>query len=447
MISTSSLIALFVGIALLLLLILFFRIHAFIALLICSIVTGLLAGLNSASMIDTIQRGMGGTLGFVATVVGLGAIFGGILEKSGGAQAIAQYLLKKFGEDKSPLAMLLCGFIVAIPVFFDVAFIILVPVIYSLQKRSGKSLLFYAIPLLAGLAITHSFIPPTPGPVAVADILNADLGSVILIGFLVGLPTALVCGLWFGRYIAKRIHIDSPHGLIEDNLEIELPSPSSILLIIAIPIILILMNTSITSGLIPIGDEKLKDMMLMLGHPFSALIIANLIVWYVLGIKRGFTKDELFKISSESFKPVGTIILLTGAGGVFKQVLVDTEIGKQIADTLTGAGIPIILFAFIAAAIVRVLQGSATTAMITAAGLVSPLLLVGDTYTGLSLACIVIAIASGASIFSHVNDSGFWLVSQYLGTDEKQTFRSWTMMTTILALSGLVFSTFLFYVL
>ena len=446
MISTASLIALFVGVALLLLLILFFRIHAFLALLICSIVTGLMAGLDSGAMIATIKSGMGGTLGFVATVVGLGAIFGAILEKSGGAQAIAQFLLKKFGQDKSPVAMLLCGFIVAIPVFFDVAFIILVPIIYSLQKSSKKSLLYYAIPLLAGLAITHSFIPPTPGPVAVADILGADLGSVILIGFLVGIPTALVSGLMFGKYIAKRIHIDAPMDNLEPSSDIDLPSPSFILAIIAIPIALILLNTGIDSNLITIANPTTKDMLIMLGHPFSALIIANLIVWYVLGIRRGFTKDDLFKISSESFKPVGTIILLTGAGGVFKQVLVDTEIGEQIANTLTEAGIPIIFFAFIAAAIVRVLQGSATTAMITAAGLVSPLLIGADTYTGLSLACIVIAIASGASIFSHVNDSGFWLVSQYLGTDEKQTFRSWTMMTTLLALSGLVMSTILFYI-
>ncbi len=445
MISTTSLIALFVGVALLLLLILFFRVHAFLALLICSIVTGLIAGLDSAAIIDTVKNGMGGTLGFVATVVGLGAIFGGILEKSGGAQAIAQYMLKKFGEDKSPLAMLLCGFVVAVPVFFDVAFIILVPVIYSLQKRSGKSLLYYAIPLLAGLAITHSFIPPTPGPVAVADILSVDLGSVIFIGFIVGVPTALVSGLFFGKYISQRIHIDAPVNFEEIDAKMELPSPSVIFGIILVPIILILLNTGIKSDLIPIKNESIRDVLLLIGHPFTALIIANLIVWYVLGISRGFSKDELFKISSESFKPVGTIILLTGAGGVFKQVLVDTKIGEQIANTLTDAGIPIIFFAFIAAAIVRVLQGSATTAMITAAGLVSPLLMVGESYSGMSLACIVIAIASGASIFSHVNDSGFWLVSQYLGTDEKQTFRSWTMMTSILAVCGLVMSTLLFY--
>ncbi len=446
MISTASILALFTGITILLLLILYFRIHAFIALLISSIVTGLIAGLDGMTMIQTIQKGMGGTLGFVATVVGLGAIFGGILEKSGGAQAIAKYLLNKFGEEKSPLAMLLCGFVVAIPVFFDVAFIILVPVIYSLQKRSKKSLLFYAIPLLAGLAITHSFIPPTPGPVAVADILKADLGSVILIGLLVGIPTALLCGLLFGKYISQRIHIDTPAHYVENEAIAKLPSAAQIFAIIFVPIVLILINTGITSQLIPITNESLKDIFLLIGHPFTALIIANLIAWYLLGIRRGFSKDDLYRISSDSFKPVGTIILLTGAGGVFKQVLVDTKIGEQIANSLSDAGIPIIVFAFLAAAIVRILQGSATVAMITAAGLVYPLL-VGTDYAGLPLACIVIAIASGASIFSHVNDSGFWLVSQYLGTDEKQTFRSWTMMTTILALSGFAFSTILFYIL
>ncbi|MFP2996465.1 gluconate:H+ symporter [Spongiivirga sp. MCCC 1A20706] len=436
------LIGIVLGVALLLFLILRTKLSAFISLLIASMFIGLFAGLDPTELMATIQKGMGGTLGFVATVVGLGALFGAILEHSGGAKVIAQFLLSKLGTERAPLAMSLAGFIIAIPVFFDVAFIILIPMLYSIQRKTKKSLLLYAIPLLAGLAATHAFIPPTPGPIAVADILGVGLGEVILVGFLVGLPAVLISGLLFGKHIAKKIHVEAPsimEGEIKDSFN-KLPKIGIIISIIAFPIVLILINTTIDSGLIDgsfnkniLGEIKLISS--FVGHPFTALILANLLAWYLLGRKQGYSKDELLNVSNKSFAPAGTIILLTGAGGVLKQVLVDTGGGKMIASALIEAGIPILLFAFIAAALVRIIQGSATTAMLTAAGLVAPLITDAD-LPGMQLACITIAIAAGASIFSHVNDSGFWLVSQYLNINEKQTFRSWTVMTTILAFVG-----------
>ncbi|WP_349351382.1 MULTISPECIES: gluconate:H+ symporter [unclassified Flagellimonas] len=428
--------AVVIGIAILLFLILKLRIHAFVALLIGSIVVGLIAGLDANQIISTIQKGMGGTLGFVATVVGLGAIFGGILEASGGAKAIADFMVSKFGLKKAPAAMVVSGFLIAIPVFFDVAFIILVPMMYALQRRTGKSLLLYAIPLLAGLAITHAFIPPTPGPIAVADIIDVDLGWVILMGFIAGIPTALIAGLWFGRHISKKIFVAAPEE-IEDGTTPSLPPIGQTLMIIGLPIILILLNTMVTAGTFGITSTTVLQLIALVGHPFSALIIANLLAWYFFGLKKGFTKDQLLKISTKSLAPAGTIILLTGAGGVFKQVLTDTGAGELLANSLSNAGIPVLAFAFISAAIVRIVQGSSTVAMITAAGLVSPLLANAE-LNPMQLACMVIAIASGASIFSHVNDSGFWLVGQYLGITEKQTFRSWTVMTTILAFVGML---------
>ncbi len=443
----NILISVLLGIVVLLFLILKLRIHAFLALLISSIVVGLGAGLDAQGIIDTIQKGMGGTLGFVATVVGLGAIFGAILEHSGGAKAISKYLLNKMGEEKAPVAMLLTGFIVAIPVFFDVAFIILVPVIYALQKRTKASLFLYAIPLLSGLAITHAFIPPTPGPVAIADILGADLGWVILFGIIVGLPTALVSGLWFGKRIANQIHIEAPLHQEKELDESQLPPIAYIITIIAVPIFLIVLNTLTKSGILNLEEWSfLKNLFLLIGHPFVALIIANLLAWIFLGLKQGFTLEELYKVSSKSFLPAGTIILLTGAGGVFKQVLVDTGAGAQMAELFTGMGLPILVIAFIAAVLVRIIQGSATVAMITAAGLVAPLLASQD-LSAIHLALLVIVIASGASTMSHVNDSGFWLVSQYLGINEKQTFKSWSMMTTILSLTGFVVASLLFIIL
>lgn len=445
----SIFIPVIVGIALLLFLILYFRLQAFIALLIVSILVGLAAGLNAKEVIDTIINGMGSTLGYVATVVGLGVIFGSILEQSGGAKVIAQTMINKMGTDRAPTAMVVSGFIVAIPIFFEVAFIILVPIIYALQKQSGKSLLLYAIPLLAGLAVTHAFIPPTPGPIAVASIIGADLGWVILIGFIVGFPTAIISGLFFGRYISSKMHIQAPSDFVHEisNEELNFPSISSVLAIIGIPILLILLNTTISSS--TSIQSSLPSFLLsaieLLGHPIPALIIANLLAWYFMGIRRGFSKQQLSEITTKSMMPAGAVILLTGAGGVFKQVLVDTGAGTVLAETMAEYGIPVLLLAFLAAVAVRILQGSATVAMITAAGLVSPLI-VGVEMSELELSILVIAIAAGASIMSHVNDSGFWLVSQYLGLSEKETFKSWTAMTTILSLSGFAFVTLIYLV-
>ncbi|MET6990363.1 GntP family permease [Sediminicola arcticus] len=436
MVETQLILSVILGIAVLLFLILKLKINAFIALLIGSVLVGISAGLDAEQIIKTVQEGMGNTLGFVATVVGLGAMFGAILEYSGGAKTIANFMISKFGVKKAPLAMVISGFVIAIPVFFDVAFIILVPMIYALQRKTGKSLLLYAIPLLAGLAITHAFIPPTPGPIAVANIIGAELGWVILIGFIVGIPTALASGLLYGKYIAKKIHVEAPKE-IEKGEQTGLPNIGITLGIISVPIFLILLNTVLNSDLVALENKTIKNGITLLGHPFTALIIANILAWYFFGIKRGYSKDKLFKITTKSLEPAGTIILLTGAGGVFKQVLTNTGAGELLATSLSEAGIPLLTFAFMSAAIVRILQGSSTVAMITAAGLVSPLM-INTALSGPQLGCMVIAIASGASIFSHVNDSGFWLVGQYLGITEKETFRSWTVMTTILAFTGFI---------
>ncbi len=442
------LMAVFLGIVVLLFLILRLKIQAFLALLITCIVVGVTAGMEPNVLLSSIKNGMGGTLGFVATVVGLGALFGAILERSGGAQMLANSLLKSFGIKRAPWAVSLTGFLVAIPVFFDVAFIILVPLIYALQKQTQKSLLLYAIPLLAGLAITHTFIPPTPGPIAVAEILGADLGYVIIFGFLAGIPSVIIAGPFLARRLAKKIQIEAPEEMVT-KMEIpdNAPSAGQISAIIAIPIILIVFNTVLASPLFADGALPKEVVYLagLLGHPFVALIIANIVAWYFLGIRKGFKKDELLTISTKSLYPAGVIILLTGAGGAFKQVLIDTGAGKMIAESLSSDYFPPVVFGFVLAAIVRILQGSATVAMITAAGIAAPLLGVADT-SAPQLAILVIAIASGATIFSHVNDSGFWLVKQYLGLSEKQTFQSWTVMTTVIAVVGLVVSTILWYV-
>ena len=446
MMELPILLVVIIGIALLLVQVLYFKMPAFVALLIASIVTGILGGLSGVAVMQSVEQGMGSTLGFVATVVGLGAIFGGILEASGGAMAISKGLMKSFGEQNASSAMLVTGFILAIPVFFDVAFIILVPVIYALQKASRRSLLHFGLPLLAGLAIAHTFIPPTPGPVAVANMINVDLGWVMVMGFIGGIPAAILGGLVYGKFISNKIFISAPLGVESGNeVSTELPSFRLIIGVMFVPMILIISGSIVKSGLVRIPYDWLKHFLLLIGHPFSALIIANLIVWYALGIRKGFSASTLSGISAKSFKPTGLIILCTGAGGVFKQVLMDTGAGNEIARQLSESGLPVVVFAFLATAIVRMAQGSATVAMITAAGLVAPILTLGS-YSQPQLAVIVLAIASGASIMSHFNDSGFWMVKQYLGMTEKQTLQTWSVLTTIIAFAGFVTAVLLFMI-
>lgn len=434
--STLILVAL-AGIFLLLFLVIRTKLHAFVALLLVSLLVGIATGMPLNGVIESMQNGMGGTLGFVAVVVGLGAMFGQMLEVSGGAERLAQTLIKKFGEDKAQWALGFTGFLVAIPVFFDVGFIILVPIVYGLAKKTGRSLLYYGIPLLAGLAVTHSFIPPTPGPIAVADLIGADLGWVILFGTLAGIPSMIIAGPLFAKYISKKIHVTVPDYMnIEEKEENrDLPSFGLIASIILVPLVLILLNT--ISGVVLPEGNGLRTVFTFLGHPFVALIIATLLVFYFLGTKRGYSRQDVQVIANKALEPAGIIILVTGAGGVFKQVLIDSGVGKVLGDMMAASPLPPIVLAFLIASIVRVAQGSATVAMVTAAGLISPLI----TTLGLEgpiLGLIVISIAAGATIASHVNDSGFWLVNRYFGLDVKDTLRSWTVMETLISLVGFI---------
>ena len=444
--STTFLIFIVVSaVAVLLFMVLKLKISAFISLLITAIYVGIIAGMPLKDVSKAIQDGMAGTFGFVATVVGLGAIFGQMLESSGGAESLAHYLLKKFGTKRAPWAMVITGFIVAIPVFLDVGFIILVPIIYALARDSKKSLLYYGIPLLAGLAVTHSFVPPTPGPVAVADIINVQLGWVIFLGIIIGFPIAIIAGPVWGSYISKKIYIEPPTELYQpekkDYDENNLPPFGIIALIISIPLVLILVNTF--TGLVVekgfVDKSVFTDILEFIGHPFSALIIATIIASYFLCIKRGMDKQKVLDLSTKALGPAGIIILITGAGGVLKQVLVDSGIGKIMAESMADSALPPILLAWLLAAVVRVTQGSATVAMITAAGIIAPILSEFE-LNDPQRALIVLAIASGATLLSHVNDSGFWLVGKYFGMTEKQTLQSWTVMESIIAVCGLAFT-------
>lgn len=428
-----------VSIALLLFLIIALRLQAFVALLLISMGVAIAGGIPLAEVAGVIQEGMGGTLGYIAIVIGLGTMIGEILQVSGGAQQIANTLTRRAGTEKAPWALMLLGLIVAIPVFFEVALILFIPLVYSLAQRTGKSLLFYGMPLVAGIAVAHSFIPPTPGPVAVASLLGADLGWVILIGLVAGIPAAIVGGIFFGRFIGERIHTDLPEtaqAQLDAQEQPNRPQPGFALVlgIILVPLLMILLNTA-TKAWLPEGHD-LVQVMAFVGHPFTALLTATLLAFYFLGTRLGFSRDEIQRVATRSMEPVGMIILLTGAGGVFGKVLIAAGVGDALVEAMTASNLPVVLFAFLIATVIRVSQGSATVSMVTTAGLVAPLVQAGD-YSDPVVACVVIAVACGATVLSHVNDSGFWLIKQFMGLTEKQTLASWTVLETILGLVGL----------
>ncbi|MBK1875320.1 GntP family permease [Pelagicoccus mobilis] len=444
-----------IAIVLLMSLILWLRLNAFLALLIASIAVGLLSDMPVTEINKSIQNGMGGALGFIATVIGLGSIFGKILEHSGGTEAMARRLLGFFGIERAPWAMVVTGFLISIPVFLDAGLVILIPIIYALTRESGKPILYYGIPLLAGMAVTHSFVPPTPGPIAVSELLGADLGWVILLGVIVGIPTAIISGPMFGSWISKRIKVGVPEYMNEEGDDLkklkdsELPSFSMVLFLIGLPIVLILAS-SICGSMVKAGSlEKSAalDFLTFAGHPFTALIIATCLSIYYLGRKRGVSGAELRDLCTKALGPAGLIILITGAGGVFKQMLIDSHAADDLATLLQGSGLPLLLIAYLLAVIVRVIQGSATVAMITASSLLAPLVEeMGIVVSDGQKALWVIAIAAGASILSHVNDSGFWLVNRYFGLTEKQTFQSFTVMTTMISLLGFLFAVLMSFV-
>lgn len=454
----TGLIALLVfGIGFLLILILKAKIQAFLSLLIVSVLVSVGATFINPDAVrligigKTIVDSMGGALGFIATIIGIGAIFGAMLEHSGGTQALANTMVRKFGKERAPWAMLLTGFIISIPVFLDVALVILAPLLYALARDTKKPLLIFGLPLVAGMAVTHAFVPPTPGPVAVAYFLGVNLGYVIMFGVIVGLPTAIICGPWLCSKIATLVNVPTPKQLAgeETKQELNLPHFGLIFGLIALPIALILSGTIVeqiaTSGM-DAGLSKaergaevtrlLNDMptwqqvIHFLGHPVISLMISTLMAIFFLGTRRGATREQLVELSTRALGPAGIIILITGAGGVFKGVLIATGIADALKEIFADSGIPLLVLAYIFATLVRIAQGSATVAMLTAAGLMTSF---AEGVSQPVLALVACAIASGATGFSHVNDSGFWMISRYMGMTEKQTLKTWTLVSTAIS--------------
>ncbi|MFI1799946.1 GntP family permease [Streptomyces sp. NPDC020379] len=451
--STPALLAIAtLGMALLLLLIIKIRLQPFVALLTVSLAVGLASGLSVSQLLGTVQKsdavsvvesGMGGTLGHIAVIIGLGTMLGSILEVSGGAEALSSRLLGLFGERRAPLAMGLTGVVFGIPVFFDVGIFVLAPIVYAAARRGGRSILLYALPLLAGLSMTHAFLPPHPGPVAAAGLLRADLGWVILMGAAAGLPAVLAA--WaYAAWIGERLFVPVPEEMVEaareakaavagDGAPDAVPVPlGTLLAIIGTPLVLILLATFSSVAFDPSTGRSVVE---FLGHPFVALTIALFLAYYLLGIRRGWSRRSLEKVSTASLKPVGNILLVVGAGGVFGAVLKASGVAKALADTFDSAGLPVIVLAWLIAVVLRVAQGSATVAIVTTAGIVAPLVSEAH-YTQPQLALVIVAISAGSIFASHVNDGGFWMVATYFGISERDTLASWTVLESVLSVAG-----------
>ena len=412
------------------------KVPAFAALIAVSLLAALAAGMSSETAYATISSGMGGTLGFIAVIVGLGSLFGALLEAGGGLPRLARLLLGERRGFGGQVMTGLIGLVVAIPVFFDVALIVLAPVVLALARRAGRPVMAFGLPLLAGLAIAHAFIPPTPGPVAVAEILGADMAWVIVAGLAAGIPALLVAGPLLANRLEQTGRL--PDARL-DQLEVpdepeDAVSGPTVLLLILLPLVLILAQSvlSLTEQAGP-----LVQTVTLVGHPFAALLIACIAAGLVVRGRSKLIQERVSRGIAEAFAPAGAVILVTGAGGAFKQVLVDTGAGAQLAGLVLAFGLTPLLLGFILALIVRVAQGSATVAMITAAGMTAPLMATKE-MSGFEEALIVVAIAAGASAMSHVNDSGFWLVSRIFGLSESATLRTWTVSATLLSFTGLL---------
>ena len=434
--TTRLVIAAIIGLALLLVLIIKFKVHAMLSILIGAIAIGLIAGMPFEEIVTAVDDGIGNTLKGIALLVGLGSMFGAILEASGGAQTLAVTMVKKFGDEKAAWALGITGLVISIPVFFDAGLIILIPLAFSLAKRTKKSSLFYAIPLLAGLAVGHAFIPPTPGPVLVATMLNVELGWVILVGVCCGFFAMIVAGPVWGAVCGKKFYVPVPDQIAnqKDIDESKLPSFASVVTIIMIPLVLIILKS--VAGVVP-ALAGVAPLFNFLGQPFAALLIATLAAMFILGTRHGYTMPDLEKILTKSLEPTGLILLVTACGGVLRYILQYSGLGEIIGNAVASINLPIVIVAFLVAALVRICVGSATVAMTMAAGIVAAMPEIAS-LSPMYLACVVAAVAGGATVCSHFNDSGFWLVRSLIGLDEKTTLKTWTIMETLVGGTGFI---------
>lgn len=441
--TTDSLLLLYALLAVTALIVLIarFKLHPFVALVAVSLGLGVAAGMPLAAAVKAFQDGVGGTLGFIAIVLGLGTMLGKMMAESGAATRIATTLIALFGVQRVHWAIMVVAFIVGIPVFFQVGFFLLIPLVFTIARRTGMSLIKIGIPLVAGLSVVHGMLPPHPAAMLAVAAYDADIGLTILYGVLVGLPTAALAGPIFAGWIAPRIVLPPENPLasqLEGESGQEMPGFGISLFTVLIPVILMLLAS--TADAMLETASTLRAALHFIGHPIVALLLALLFSFWSLGRARRFTREEVLRFCNDCLAPTATILLVIGAGGGFNQVLIQSGVGRAIADVALGSNASPLLLAWIVAALIRVATGSATVAMTTSAGIVAPIALATP---GTNAELLVLATGAGSLVLSHVNDAGFWLIKEFFNMTVPQTLRTWTVAETIIGVAGLVFTVLL----
>jgi gluconate transporter len=410
------------------------RMHAFLALFMTSMALGLAAGMPAMKVLKSMQTGFGDALGFIAVVIGLGAMIGRFLEDSGGGRALADWLLLKSGRDHAHWAVLVAAFLVGLPVFFEVGFVILVPLAWSVAREAKRSVLLYALPLAAAMTILHALVPPHPAPSVAAQLLGADVGRIIIYGIALSVPLMILGGIIYGKWISKLLPAPvvpsgDGHG-VRGIVGGKQPSVAIVVIVLVLPVILIFIAT--LADYLHAPGKEVYD---FIGHPFTALLLSVLTAMLFLGLRRGLSPEQITKAATISLAPIATLLLIIGGGGALKQIIVDCGVGAYAGQQLASSSISPLLVCFVTAAGLRAAQGSATVAIVTAAGILAPLM---KQFAHVSPELLVLAVSCGGTSISHVNDAGFWLVKEYLGLSVADTLKSWSVMKLIMGVSGIV---------
>ncbi|MDX3850540.1 gluconate:H+ symporter [Streptomyces sp. AK02-01A] len=431
-------IAVLAGIAVIVILITVFKLHAFLALTIGSLALGAFAGAPLDKVITSFSAGLGSTVAGVGVLIALGAILGKLLADSGGADQIVDTILAKASGRAMPWAMVLIASVIGLPLFFEVGIVLLIPVVLLVAKRGNYSLMRIGIPALAGLSVMHGLIPPHPGPLVAIDAIGANLGITLALGVVVAIPTVIIAGPLFSRYAARWVDIPAPDRMIPQRASEDLekrPSFGATIATVLLPVVLMLVK-ALVDIVVDDPENTLQRVTDVIGSPLIALLAAVLVGIFTLGRAAGFTKGRISSTVEKSLAPIASVLLIVAAGGGFKQTLIDAGVGQMILDISKDWSIPALLLAWLIAVAIRLATGSATVATISAAGLAAPLAAdMSTTHTAL----LVLAIGAGSLFFSHVNDAGFWLVKEYFGMNVGQTIKTWSVMETIISVVGLGF--------
>ncbi|MGB3732641.1 GntP family permease [Microbacterium sp.] len=432
--TAQLIIAAVISIALIIVLIVWVKMHPFFALMLGAAVMAVAANMGFAQAFTSFSAGLGSTVGGVGVLIVLGAVIGRFLTESGGADEIVDTILSKTPAAKLAWAMALAAFIVGIPLFFEVGVVLLIPIVMLVAKRAKLPVILIGIPALAGLSALHGLVPPHPGPLIAIGALKADIGITLGLGLLVAIPTVIIAGPVLARPMARWVPVMAPDTLIVSSGENKGKRPAFgvALSVVLLPVVLMLLMTVVDS--LKIGDTVIGQILVFIGTPLQALLITSLYAMVVLGTALGRSMREVSTITGDAFGPIASILLIVGAGGGFKQTLVDSGVGAVIGNGIAGSGMPLLLAGWLVAVVIRLATGSATVATITAAGIMAPL--VGD-LSSTHVALMVLAIGAGSVFLSHVNDAGFWLVKEYFGLTVGQTFKTWSLMECAVSVVGL----------